>query len=87
MVTNAGAKLLDFGLAKLIGHGEQAGVAYSMSAPTRSGPLTSEGEIVGTLQYMAPEQLVGRLADARTDLWALGAIVYEMVTGKRAVER
>jgi eukaryotic-like serine/threonine-protein kinase len=57
-----------------------------MSAPTRSGPLTSEGVIVGTLQYMAPEQLEGRLADARTDLWALGAIVYEMVTGKRAFE-
>jgi len=56
------------------------------SVPTQSTPLTGEGMIVGTLQYMDPEQLEGRSADARTDLWALGAILYEMVTGKRAFE-
>jgi eukaryotic-like serine/threonine-protein kinase len=80
------AKLLDFGLAKLTGHGEQPAAASLASAPTRTSPLTSEGTIVGTLQYMAPEQVEGKPADARTDLWALGAILYEMLTGKRAFE-
>jgi eukaryotic-like serine/threonine-protein kinase len=80
------AKLLDFGLAKLTGHGEQPAAASLASAPTRTSPLTAEGTIVGTLQYMAPEQVEGKPADARTDLWALGAILYEMLTGKRAFE-
>jgi eukaryotic-like serine/threonine-protein kinase len=84
MLTKTGAKLLDFGLAKLTGHGEQAAAAGLASAPTQQRPLTSEGAIVGTLQYMAPEQVEGKPADARTDLWALGAILYEMLTGKRA---
>ena len=83
MLTKTGAKLLDFGLAKLKGHGEQPVTASLASAPTRTAPLTSEGQIVGTLQYMAPEQLEGKPADARTDLWALGAILYETVTGQR----
>jgi Tol biopolymer transport system component len=86
MLTKAGTKLLDFGLAKLTGHGEQPVAAHLASAPTQSTPLTGEGMIVGTLQYMAPEQVEGKPADARTDLWALGAILYEMVTGKRAFE-
>jgi hypothetical protein len=86
MLTKTGAKLLDFGLAKLSGHGERPAAASLASAPTEMRPLTSEGTIVGTLQYMAPEQVEGKPADARTDLWALGAIVYEMVTGKRAFE-
>ena len=84
MLTKTGAKLLDFGLAKLTGHGEQAAAASLASVPTQTRPLTSEGAIVGTLQYMAPEQVEGKPADARTDLWALGAILYEMLTGKRA---
>jgi len=86
MLTKTGAKLLDFGLAKLTGHGERAPAAHLMSAPTQSSPLTGEGTIVGTLQYMAPEQLEGKPTDARTDLWALGAILYEMLSGKRAFE-
>src|SRR5512139_1549534 len=86
MLTKAGAKLLDFGLAKLVGHGAAPAAAQLASAATRSAPLTAEGTIVGTLQYMAPEQVEGKPADARTDLWALGAILYEMVTGKRAFE-
>jgi len=87
MLTKAGAKLLDFGLAKLTGHGEQPVASYAGSAlPTQATPLTAQGVIVGTLQYMAPEQLEGKPPDARTDLWALGAILYEMLTGKRAFE-
>jgi len=84
MLTRSGARLLDFGLAKLKGHGAEPAAAQLASMPTRSAPLTAEGAIVGTLQYMAPEQLEGREADARTDVWALGAILYEMLTGRRA---
>jgi serine/threonine-protein kinase len=84
MLTKSGAKLLDFGLAKLTGHGEQPAAESVASAPTQTRPLTTQGAIVGTLQYMAPEQVEGKPADARTDLWALGAILYELLTGKRA---
>ncbi len=80
------AKLLDFGLAKLAAHGEHPALESGASVPTRAAPVTAEGTILGTLQYMAPEQLEGKEADARTDLWALGAILYEMVTGRRAFE-
>jgi len=80
------AKLLDFGLAKLAAHGERPALAGGVSVPTQAAPVTAEGTILGTLQYMAPEQLEGKEADARTDLWALGAILYEMVTGRRAFE-
>jgi len=87
MLTKAGAKLLDFGLAKLTGHGEQPAASYAGSSlPTQTATLTGQGVIVGTLQYMAPEQLEGKSPDARTDLWALGAILYEMLTGKRAFQ-
>ena len=83
MLIKAGAKLLDFGLAKVKpGHDAPVGV----SAPTVSAGLTGEGAILGTLQYMAPESLDGKEADARTDLFAFGAILYEMVTGKKAFE-
>ncbi len=86
MVTKTGAKLLDFGLAKLKGHAERPAAAHLESALLQSTPLTAEGMIVGTLHYMAPEQVEGKPADARTDLWALGAILYEMMTGTRAFE-
>ena len=81
MLTKTGAKLLDFGLAK------SATVMDSdPSAVTVSQPLTSKGTILGTFQYMAPEQLEGIEADARTDIFAFGAVLYEMATGKRAFE-
>jgi serine/threonine protein kinase len=83
MLTKTGAQLLDFGLAKLKAHGEQP-AAQVASMPTQSQPLTAEGVIVGTLPYMAPEQVEGKPADACTDLWALGAILYEMLAGKPA---
>ena len=85
MITKAGVKLLDFGLAK---QKDQGAPPFEMSAiPTRDvAPLTQEGTILGTLQYMAPEQLDGEEADARADIFAFGAILYEMVTGRRAFE-
>ena len=85
MLTKTGAKLLDFGLAKL-GPGGPAGAVGLTDAPTISSPLTGAGSILGTFQYMAPEQLEGREADARTDIFAFGAVVFEMVTGKKAFE-
>ena len=81
MLTKSGAKLLDFGLAKLRA-GE--GVTGLSAVVTQTTPLTSAGTVVGTLQYMAPEQLEGKEADARTDIFALGAVMYEMVTGEKA---
>src|ERR1700676_471239 len=85
MLTKSGTKLLDFGLAKLKQEVAPANVHLSQ-LPTANEPLTAQGTIVGTLQYMAPEQLEGREVDARTDIFAFGAVVYEMTTGKRAFE-
>jgi Tol biopolymer transport system component/tRNA A-37 threonylcarbamoyl transferase component Bud32 len=82
MVTKGGAKLMDFGLARPAVPTTEVGPASD--SPTMRRPLTSEGTIVGTLQYMAPEQLEGKEADARTDLWALGCVLYEMATGRQA---
>lgn len=84
MLTKTGVKVLDFGLAKVM---EPGAVASAMTAgPTRQQALTAEGTILGTFQYMAPEQLEGREADARTDIFALGVVLYEMATGRRAFE-
>src|SRR6202051_3625374 len=85
MLTKSGTKLLDFGLAKLKQEVDPANVQLSQ-LPTAKDPLTAQGIIVGTLQYMAPEQLEGKEVDARTDIFAFGAVVYEMATGKRAFE-
>src|SRR5215472_10743808 len=82
MLAKSGAKLLDFGLAK---GGEilQGDVA---SSPTVSRALTARGTIVGTMQYMSPEQLEGKEVDARSDIFSFGAVLYEMATGKKAFE-
>ena len=85
MLTKSGTKLLDFGLAKLKQEVAPANVQLSQ-LPTANEPLTARGMIVGTLQYMAPEQLEGKEVDARTDIFAFGAVVYEIATGKRAFE-
>src|SRR6267378_3743405 len=85
MLTKTGTKLLDFGLAKLKQQVAPANVQLSQ-LPTANDPLTAKGTIVGTLQYMAPEQLEGKEVDARTDIFAFGAVAYEMATGKRAFE-
>jgi eukaryotic-like serine/threonine-protein kinase len=85
MLTKSGTKLLDFGLAKLRQEVVPANVPLS-ELPTASDPLTAQGTIVGTLQYMAPEQLEGKEVDARTDIFSFGAVVYEMATGKRAFD-
>src|SRR5262245_3231280 len=85
IMTKAGAKLLDFGLAK-VGATSQAAPPAALSALATQNDLTSPGTILGTFQYMAPEQLEGRDADARTDIFAFGTVVYEMITGRKAFD-
>ncbi len=80
MLTKTGVKLLDFGLAKAMAPAQPSSLT---AVPTQQG-LTQEGTILGTFQYMAPEQLEGRDADARTDIFALGATLFEMATGRKA---
>jgi eukaryotic-like serine/threonine-protein kinase len=83
MITRSGAKLLDFGLARSTDAATPG--AQSLLA-TEQKPITEQGTIVGTYQYMSPEQLEGSDVDARTDIFALGAVLYEMATGRRAFE-
>ena len=79
LITRQGIKLLDFGLARQT-------VRSSENDATITDALTGKGQIVGTLQYMAPEQLHGRDADARSDIFAFGCVLYEMLTGRRAFD-
>jgi serine/threonine-protein kinase len=83
VLTKGGAKLLDFGLAKTTAPAVTAG--HSM-LPTTPQNLTAQGTILGTFQYMAPEQIEGQEADARTDVFAFGCVLYEMVTGRKAFQ-
>ena len=82
MLTKAGSKLMDFGLAKRGLSGDGGGGVSAL--PTQEKPLTEAGSLLGTYQYMSPEQLEGKDADARSDIWALGCVAYEMATGTRA---
>jgi len=83
MLTRSGAKLLDFGLAKTGGPLLGAAARFSM-LPTSPPGLTVPGAILGTFQYMAPEQIEGEESDARTDIFAFGCVLYEMLTGRKA---
>ena len=96
MLAKSGAKLLDFGLAKPVGAMSMVSASGPLTPATptmtiaamtaQAGPLTQQGTVVGTFQYIAPEVLHGRDADARSDIFALGAVLYEMLTGKHAFE-
>src|SRR3954465_8450544 len=95
MLTQSGAKLMDFGLAKPLGlqntiSGSGAAPSFTaaatLSGPSPLSPLTTAGTIIGTIQYMAPEQIEGKEADARPGIFAFGAVLYEMAAGKRPFE-
>src|ERR1700758_4255347 len=86
MLTKRGAKLMDFGLAKPVLPASPPSSGLTQTLATPQHPLTTEGMVFGTFQYMAPEQVEGKETDARSDIFALGAVLYEMVTGKRAFE-
>ena len=83
MLTATGAKLLDFGLAK---PAAAISTLATMTATKAESPVTREGTIVGTFQYMSPEQVEGKQLDGRSDIFSLGAVLYEAVTGKKAFE-
>jgi serine/threonine protein kinase/Tol biopolymer transport system component len=99
MLTKSGAKLLDFGLAKPLGATAASGTTGSssasifaaaltqtMPAPSPASPLSTAGAVIGTIQYMSPEQIQGVEADARSDIFSFGVMLFEMVTGKRTFE-
>jgi serine/threonine protein kinase len=93
MLTKSGAKLMDFGLARTLSFSAAASTTQeslsSLAAPTVTGatsPLTGRGTVLGTLNYMSPEQIEGKEADTRSDIFAFGCVLYEMATGKRAFE-
>ncbi|MGB6630232.1 MAG: serine/threonine-protein kinase, partial [Terriglobales bacterium] len=96
MLTKTGAKLMDFGLAKAMTAGLASGTSnapllsaaktMTINGGSPLSPLTTAGAILGTIQYMSPEQIEGKEADARSDLFALGAMLYEMTTGNRPFE-
>jgi eukaryotic-like serine/threonine-protein kinase len=86
MLTKTGAKLMDFGLAKPAKSNRAPSSGLTQTVASANDPLTAEGTVVGTFQYMAPEQVEGHEADARSDIFALGAVLYEMTTGQRAFE-
>jgi Tol biopolymer transport system component len=83
MLTSTGAKLLDFGLARPV---TPAATLATLTLAAVQSPVTQEGMVVGTFQYMSPEQVEGKELDGRSDIFSLGAVLYEMVTGKRAFE-
>jgi predicted Ser/Thr protein kinase len=84
MITKSGVKLLDFGLAKAMAPAKATSMLTSLPTMAGAQNLTEAGTILGTFQYMAPEQLEGREADGRSDIFAFGALLYEMATGRRA---
>jgi serine/threonine protein kinase len=90
MLTVNGAKLMDFGLAKpsiaTSGTGPSLAELATATLQSPSTPLSSAGTLIGTIQYMAPEQIEGKEADARSDIFALGLVLYEAITGRRAFE-
>ena len=97
MLTKGGAKLMDFGLAKPQGLGggpvsgavsisSMATMAATVPSPAAASPVTVAGTLIGTVQYMSPEQIQGREADARSDIFAFGSMLFEMLTGKRAFD-
>ncbi len=89
MLTKTGAKLMDFGLAKataVMAPPPSSGLTATVANPVGGHPLTAQGTVVGTFQYMSPEQLEGKDADARSDIFAFGTVLYEMITGKRAFQ-
>jgi eukaryotic-like serine/threonine-protein kinase len=88
MLTKSGAKLMDFGLAKAVDpvNPPSSGLTMTVATANANHPLTAQGMVVGTFQYISPEQLEGTEADSRSDIFALGAVLYEMATGRRAFE-